>query len=338
MKLVSVIKSGPEEHKSNEPLILLSQGDANGVGPEILLKIYNETNFFMVFNLKIAGSKKILDYYAQIFNLNEIPSELICEIPASPKFDVKIGEIDKSSGKYSGDCIKAAAKMCLEKKADAIVTLPISKEALNLGGYNFNGHTEMLTSLSNAFASAMILYSKKIAVSLATIHIPVEKVKAEIEREKLIERIILINNSLIKDFKKVEPRIAVLGLNPHAGDGGMIGKEEEEVILPTIKELRDFGFNIQGPFPSDGFFATGKYKNYDLTFAMYHDQGLIPFKMLAFDKGVNFTAGLDFVRTSPDHGTAYDIAGRGVANIKSTLKAIKLARKIAKNRNLFVVS
>lgn len=338
MKLVSVIKTNLDEHKSNEPLILLTLGDANGIGPEIILKIYNETNFFAAYNLKVAGSKKILDYYAQIFNLNEIPSDFMCEIPVSEKFDVKIGEINKSAGKYSGDCVKAAAKMCLEHKAEAMVTLPISKEALNLGGYNFHGHTELLTSLSNSFASAMILYSKKMTVSLATIHIPIEEVKAEIEREKLIEKIILINNSLIKDFKKVEPRIAVLGLNPHAGDGGMIGKEEEEIIMPAIKELRDFGFNIQGPYPSDGYFATEKYKNFDLTFAMYHDQGLIPFKMIAFDKGVNFTAGLDFIRTSPDHGTAYDIAGRGVANIKSTIKAIKLARKIARNRNSFVVA
>ncbi|MBS1492353.1 MAG: 4-hydroxythreonine-4-phosphate dehydrogenase PdxA [Bacteroidetes bacterium] len=338
MKLVSVIKSNLEEHRANEPLIILTMGDANGIGPEIILKIYNETSLFTSYNLKVAGSKKILDYYAQIFNLNEIPSDLFCEIPIKEKFEVKIGEINKSSGKYSGDCVAAAAKLCLEKKVEAMVTLPISKEAFNLGGYAFNGHTEMLTSLSNSFASAMLLYSKKITVSLATIHIPLEKVAGKIGREMLIEKIILINNSLIKDFRKIEPKIAVLGLNPHAGDGGMIGKEDDEIIIPAIKELRDFGFNIQGPFPSDGFFATGKYKQYDLTFAMYHDQGLIPFKMIAFEKGVNFTAGLDFIRTSPDHGTAFDIAGRGVANTTSTIKAIKLARKIAKNRNSFVVS
>jgi len=338
MKLVSVVRSNIEEHKSTEPLILLTLGDANGIGPEILLKIYNDTNYFTAYNLKVAGSKKILDYYAQIFNLNEIPADLVCEIPVKEKFEVKIGEVNKSAGKYSGDCVAFAAKWCLDKKAEAMVTLPISKEALNLGGYAFNGHTEMLTEISNSFASAMLLYSKKITVSLATIHVPLEKVKLEIEKEKLVEKIVLINNSLIKDFRKIEPRIAVLGLNPHSGDGGMIGKEEEEVIIPAIKELRDFGFNIQGPFPADGYFAMGRYKNFDMTFAMYHDQGLIPFKMLAFDKGVNFTAGLDFVRTSPDHGTAYDIAGRGVADTKSTIKAIKLARKIARNRNSFVTS
>ncbi len=338
MKLVSVIKSNLEEHKANEPLLLLTMGDSNGIGPEIILKIFNETSFFTSYNLKVAGSKKIMDYYAQIFNLNEIPSEYFCEIPVTEKFEVKIGEINKSAGKYSGDCVKAAAKMCLERKAEGMVTLPISKEAFNLGGYAFNGHTEMLTSISNSFASAMLLYSKKITVSLATIHIPLEKVRSAIDKEKLIEKIILINNSLIKDFRKIEPKIAVLGLNPHSGDGGMIGHEEEDVIIPAIKELRGYGFNIQGPFSADGFFATGKYKNFDLTFAMYHDQGLIPFKMLAFEKGVNFTAGLDFIRTSPDHGTAFDIAGRGVADTKSTIKAIKLARKIARHRNSYVVA
>jgi len=337
MKLVSVIRSNIEEHRANEPALLLTMGDSNGIGPEIILKIYNETNYFVNYNLKVAGSKKVLDYYAQIFNLNEIPSDFIIEIPASEKFDVKIGEVSKAAGKYSGDCVNAAARLCLDRKAEGMVTLPISKESLNLGGYDFPGHTEMLTSLSSSFATAMVLYSKKIAVSLATIHIPIEKVKGQIEKEKLIERIILVNNSLIKDFKKIEPRLAVLGLNPHAGDGGMIGKEEYDVIIPAIKELKNYGFNIQGPFPADGYFATKKYKNFDMTIAMYHDQGLIPFKMLAFEKGVNYTAGLDFIRTSPDHGTAFDIAGRGVASTKSTIRAIKLARKIAKNRSSFVV-
>ncbi len=318
--------------KNTLPRLLITIGDPNGIGPEIILKIFNDKKFIKEYDLKVVGSKYILDYYANIFNLNEVSSDRIIEVTIPQSFKVKVGETDKAAGKHSGDSIKTAANMCLKREADAMITMPISKESFNLGGYKYPGHTEMVTEISGTSNSAMILYSKKLIVSLATTHIAIEKVSAKITKNKLIEKLIIINNSLVADFKIQKPSIAVLGLNPHSGDGGLMGKEEADVIIPVINEMKQAGFNISGPYPSDGFFALKKYKEFDIVFAMYHDQGLIPFKMVSFEKGVNYTAGLKFIRTSPDHGTAFNIAGKGKADTLSSVCAIKLADTLARNR------
>ncbi|MEO8211006.1 MAG: 4-hydroxythreonine-4-phosphate dehydrogenase PdxA [bacterium] len=314
--------------KSN-PRLLLTIGDPNGIGPEIILKIFNHKSFISKFDLTVAGSRKVLEYYSSLLNLQKVPSEKIIEIPSVKRFSIKPGKIDKISGKISGDAIKIAAGLCQKGEFSAMITLPISKESLNLGGYNYPGHTEMLSELTSSKNTVMILYSQKFSVALMTGHIPISKVSKKINRDLLIKKIISVNNSLVKDFKINNPKIAVLALNPHAGDGGLLGSEEQTIINPVIDEMNSLGFNLRGAFASDAYFANKSYERFDMTIALYHDQGLIPFKMISFDKGVNFTAGLKIIRTSPDHGTAFDIAGLGKANPESTKQAIILANKLA---------
>lgn len=317
--------------KSIKPRLLLTIGDPNGIGPEIILKIFNDNSFISKHDLTIAGSKIILDHYASILNLKSAPQNKIIEIPLPSKFKINPGKIEKNAGKLSGDAIKAAIDLCLGKKIDGLITLPISKESFNFGGYNYPGHTEMLSKLTSSDDTVMILYSKEFSVALVTGHIPISKISKALNEKLLIKKIITVNNSLVKNFGIKNPRIAVLSLNPHAGDGGLIGKEEQDIITPVIEEMNSIGFNLRGPFASDGYFANNSYKKFDITVAMYHDQGLIPFKMISFDKGVNFTAGLNIIRTSPDHGTAFDIAGMGIANTESTKQAILLAEKLFLN-------
>lgn len=315
--------------KSNKKSrLLLSIGDPNGIGPEVILKIFNDRSFISNKDLTIVGSKKILDQYALLLNLKTIPKEKFIEIPLPPKFKLTPGKINKNAGKISGDAVKTAIELCLKKEFDGMITLPISKESFNLGGYNYPGHTEMLSKLTSSDDTVMILYSKELSVALITGHIPVSKVSKDLNENLLIKKLITVNNSLVKNFGIKNPKIALLSLNPHAGDGGLIGKEEQDIISPVIVEMNSIGFNLRGPFASDGYFANKSYKKFDITVAMYHDQGLIPFKMISFDKGVNFTAGLNIIRTSPDHGTAFDIAGMGIANTESTNQAILLAEQL----------
>lgn len=314
------------------PRLLITVGDANGIGPEIILKIFNDRKFIKDYDLKIVGSKYILDYYAGIYNMSEIGKENFIKLSLPEHFKIKVGEIDKGAGRHSGEAIKLAAEMCMKKEANAMITMPISKESFNLGGFDYPGHTEMITEISGTSDSAMMLYSKKMVVALATSHISLSKVSRSITKNNLVKKIIVINNSLVADFRIHKPSIAVLGLNPHSGDGGLMGNEETNIISPVIKQMKEAGFNIQGPFPADGFFALKKYKEFDIVLAMYHDQGLIPFKIAAFEKGVNYTAGLNFIRTSPDHGTAFNIAGKCRADLGSSICAIKLAAKLAENK------
>ncbi len=317
--------------KSNLPRLLLTIGDPNGIGPEIILKIFNDNTFISKKDLTVIGSKIILNHYASLFGLKAIPGDRIIEIPLPKKFKLNTGKIEKNAGKFSGDAVKTAIELCLRKEFDGMITLPISKESFNLGGYNYPGHTEMLSRLTSSSDTVMILYSEKFSVALVTGHIPISKVSKALNEKLLIKKIITVNNSLVKNYGIKNPKIALLSLNPHSGDGGLIGKEEQDIISPVIEEMNSIGFNLRGPYASDGYFANAVYKKFDITIAMYHDQGLIPFKMISFDKGVNFTAGLKIIRTSPDHGTAFDIAGMGIANIESTKQAILLA-------NQFVVS
>jgi len=217
-------------------------------------------------------------------------------------------------------------------RASLGIGTPASKEALHLAGYNFPGQTEMIALFTRSQQVAMMLVSNTMRVGLVTIHVPLKEVAGRITKEKLLEKIGIIDASLRRDFAVKRPSLAVLSLNPHAGEHGDIGKEELEIIEPAIEEARKNGMLIQGPFSSDAFFGTGAHKKYDAIVAMYHDQGLIPLKMSSFGKAVNFSAGLSIVRTSPDHGTAYDIAGKGVARLDSMLEAIKLAITISKRR------
>ncbi|MBC8484693.1 MAG: 4-hydroxythreonine-4-phosphate dehydrogenase PdxA [Bacteroidetes bacterium] len=314
------------------PKILLTIGDPNGIGPEIILKLFNDKNKIKKYCLKIIGSKKVFNYYSCLLHTKNINASDIIDLPFYNDFKVKKGKINKIAGRMSGDAVRIGTELCLNGEFDAMVTLPISKEALNAGGYKFPGHTEMLTELTNSKSTVMIMYSNKIIVSPITIHIPIKDVSKLLTRKLLREKFITINNTLLNEFKLRKSSLAVLSLNPHCGDGGLIGNEESQTIKPVIDELSNKGMNISGPFPPDAYFANKSYRNYNITVSMYHDQGLIPFKMLSSGNGVNYTGGLKFIRTSPDHGTAFDIVGKGIVNNDSTLAAIKLAYKLVKKK------
>ena len=315
--------------QKNSPRLILTLGDPNGIGPEIILKIFNTPQLKKKYSLKISGSKRILDKYSSLLNLPFINRDDIIEIPFSKGFKLSPGKTDKKAGEISGTSITTAVDLCKRKIFDAMVTLPVSKESLNLGGFNYPGHTEMLSDLTSSEDVVMILYSKKFSTALLTGHIALKNVSKQISEELIFRKIITVNNSLVTNFKIKNPKIAVLSLNPHSGDGGIIGNEEQSVIIPAITKMNNSGFNIRGPYSPDAYFAAKKYCKFDITVSMYHDQALIPFKMISFDKGVNYTAGLSIVRTSPDHGTAFDISGTGHANPQSTIEAIKLAYKLA---------
>jgi 4-hydroxythreonine-4-phosphate dehydrogenase len=222
--------------------------------------------------------------------------------------------------------------MALTGQVDAIVTAPVSKRGLHRAGFAWPGQTEMLQALSSSRHVAMMLVSQTLRVGLATIHLPLDAVAASLSFRDLKERILVIHQALVQDWNIRKPHLAVLGLNPHAGEGGDLGKEERRVIVPVIRSCRASGILLDGPFPADGFFARYRPGTYDAVVAMYHDQGLIPLKMSSFGRAVNVSVGLRIIRTSPDHGTAFDIAGKGVADPNSMVEAIKLAASLAKNR------
>ncbi|OGU77421.1 MAG: 4-hydroxythreonine-4-phosphate dehydrogenase PdxA [Ignavibacteria bacterium RBG_16_34_14] len=313
-------------------------GDINGIGPEIVIKTLN----------RIYRNKNTCIYFVCPSNVFSETIRLI-----KPKFKYEIvKKLDKSSiapvqvidignsritpgkptaasGKTSFESIKHAFELTSQKLADALITAPISKTAFNLAGISFPGHTELLAEWSCSKNFVMMFLSKNMRAALLTIHHPIKKISQLLTKEHLRKSLDTITLSLKNDLNIPHPRIAVLGLNPHAGENGLIGDEEEKIIKPLIKT---FNRNIEGPFSPDAFFASKKYKDFDLILGMYHDQVLIPFKMINFSSGVNFTAGLNIVRTSPDHGVAYDIAWKNRADEGSIFEAYKYARLISFNR------
>ncbi|MBP6671910.1 MAG: 4-hydroxythreonine-4-phosphate dehydrogenase PdxA [Bacteroidetes bacterium] len=327
-----------------KPIIAITIGDFNGVGPEVTLKSIASKEVQKRIQPVLIGSMEIFRYYAQQLKLDlelveadsakKIKSGTIPVITIQPVTmkQMQIGKTAPDAGVCAGISIERAIKMCMEKEADAMVTAPVSKEALHFAGYNFPGQTEMLAMLTRSDRVTMMLLSSTMRVALATVHIPIRKVSENLFIDRIVEKLDTVSTSLKNDLGIAKPSIAVLGLNPHAGENGAIGTEEREVIIPAIKKAQEKGINAVGPFPADGFFATRSYKNYDAILAMYHDQGLIPLKMSGFDEGVNFSAGLKIIRTSPDHGTAFDIAGKNMANPGSMTAAIELAASIIEQR------
>lgn len=315
--------------------ILITIGDINGIGPEIILKVLKSKSLTAKYDLTIISPFSVLEFYAKILKM-KLNSDNFNIISIGNE-DIKIqpGKITKISGYISGLAIQTAIELCLCKKYDAIVTAPISKKALNLGGFKFDGHTEMLTELSRAKETAMIMIHEKIKVGFATTHPPLKKVSMLLTGKTIYNKIKVCYNSLRYDFAMSNPSIGVLSLNPHAGENGQIGDEEIKTINPVIKKLqKNLGrLEISGPYPSDSYFGNQTYRKFALTFALYHDQGFIPFKMISGNFGVNFTAGLNFIRTSPDHGTAFDIAGKNLASKTSLVESIKAADMIFKSRN-----
>jgi 4-hydroxythreonine-4-phosphate dehydrogenase len=329
-----------------KPIIAITIGDFNGVGPELALKSAVNQSVLKNCTPLLVGPLRVFEHTAKHYKLklkferatlaslqrlapNTTP---VVDVADGIGADIQYGIPTKASGRSAGIAIERAVELCLQNKATAMVTAPVSKEALNSAGYNFPGQTEMIALLTRSQSVAMMLISDTMRVGLVTIHTGLKNVATQISKDKIIEKISIIDESLKKDFQLKKPKLAILALNPHCGENGLIGTEENEIIVPAIAESQAAGILAKGPFPADAFFGNHSYKNFDVIVAMYHDQGLIPLKMNSFGKGVNFSAGLKIIRTSPDHGTAYDIAGKNKTNISSMLEAIKLALTISKNR------
>lgn len=323
----------------------ITHGDCNGVGYEILLKAFSDNRLTEILNPIIYGSSKAASYHRKVLNCKAIPFNIISQAEDAKesqinfinavKNDVKIeiGVPNQSSGEASYVALEAAVADLQSSKIDVLVTLPINKDSIQGQNFNFPGHTEYLENrLGNGQKALMILASDQIRVALVTTHLPISRVAESITTDLIEEKIKTLNQSLKRDFFIDIPRIALLSLNPHAGENGLLGKEEQEIIQPAIQKCVEQDIFCAGPFAADGFFGSERYKDFDAVLAMYHDQGLIPFKTLAMGSGVNFTAGLPIVRTSPAHGTAYDIAGKDLASEKSFQQAIYMAIDIYRNR------
>ncbi|MEX0780947.1 MAG: 4-hydroxythreonine-4-phosphate dehydrogenase PdxA [Balneolales bacterium] len=332
-----------------KPILAISIGDYNGVGPEVILKTLSSGDN-LPFTPLILGHPVILDFYAKLISsklayhqtesISNIESSRINIMAVDELFinDIKPGETSAKAGKLSMKAVEKGIDLCMSGEAAALVTAPISKEAIYLAGYHVPGHTEFLAQKTQCDDYVMMLVSNALRVGLVSTHIPIQKVAQEVTLSNILHKLTIINRSLKEDYDISHPKIAVLGLNPHAGDGGVLGTEEKDIISPAIKEANESNIIAKGPFPADGFFGSREYKQYDAVLAMYHDQGLIPFKTISFNAGVNFTAGLPIIRTSPDHGTAYSIAGQGKANTQSFKEALGLAFLLCQNKQITLTS
>lgn len=322
----------------------ISIGDINGIGLEVILKTVIDERILKLCTPVIYGSSKVVSYHKNIVNLPDFQYQNIRSIEQidtdkinilncwNDNVNITLGKVTESGGSFAFKSLEAAVKDLKNGNLDALVTAPIHKKAMEIAGFPFPGHTEYITQELGGKESLMFLVSGGMKVGLVTNHIPIKDVASKITKAKIMEKIQILQETLHIDFAIEKPTIAVLGLNPHAGDEGVIGDEDMNIILPAIEEAKKKGIMAFGPFPADGFFGSGQYNKYDAILAMYHDQGLVPFKALSFGTGVNYTAGLSAVRTSPDHGTAHDIAGKNEADPASFRKALFTAIDIARNR------
>jgi len=329
---------------SDKIKIGISIGDVNGIGLEVIIKSLAELQILDYCTPIVYGHTKVASYHRKALGMSDFAFNVISSADAAnPKKvnmincweeDVKIdlGVANEIGGKYALISLEKATDDLVSGAIDALVTAPINKHNIQSETFKFPGHTEYLQERSGSSDVLMFLLSEDIRVGVVTGHIPLTSVAQSITKEKIVKKLVMMNESLKKDFWIEKPKIAVLGLNPHAGDNGLLGSEEEQIIMPAIQEAFDKGVICFGPYPADGFFGKGSFRQFDAVLAMYHDQGLIPFKTLAFSTGVNYTAGLKFVRTSPDHGTGYDIAGKNVADPSSFIEAIFSAIHIVERR------
>lgn len=323
--------------------IAISIGDYNGIGPEVVLKTLRNADLSEIAVI-ILSTQKVIDFYSDLLSIPVDYTRLkkaediaeagifLLESYKNEEISLKPGELSKQSGRCSMLAVEKGVTLCKKNLADALVTAPISKEAINLAGYRYPGHTEFLAEKTDTADYMMMMINEDLRVGLATVHIPVGNITKYLTSAAILRSIRIMHNTLAGAFNLDQPKIAVLGLNPHAGDGGIIGTEEIDIIAPALQKAQFNDINVNGPYPADGFFGNRKYENYDGVLAMYHDQGLIPFKTLSFGAGVNHTAGLPVIRTSPDHGTAFDIAGKNVANASSFRQAFDLAVNLASNQ------
>lgn len=322
----------------------ITVGDINGVGLEVIIKSLMDSRVLDYFIPIVYGNTKVASFHRKAIGVQDFSFHVINDADsANPKRpnmincwqeDVKIslGEQNEIGGKYAFLSLERATEDLIAGKIDALVTAPINKSNIQQEGFAFPGHTEYLQKKADSSDVLMFMVADDLRVGVVTGHIPVKEIASNITEDAILQKLRMMKESLVRDFWIQKPKIAVLGLNPHAGDKGLIGTEDDDIILPAIQKANQEGIFCFGPYPADGFFSGNTYKKFDGVLAMYHDQGLIPFKHIASRKGVNYTAGLPFVRTSPDHGTGYDIAGQNLASYESFLEAIFSAVHIVERR------
>ncbi len=324
--------------------VAISQGDINGIGWEVILKTFADPSIFDLCSAVVYGSSKTASQHRKSLNSEEYqfapardadqanPRKLNVVNVYEEDVPVEFGKPSDNGGKYALLSLEGACNAMLQGKADVLLTAPINKHTIQSAQFPFTGHTTYLQNKFSASESLMMLCAPNMKVGLVTDHVPVSEIATGITIDSVFAKILLMNSSLIRDFGIRRPKIAVLGLNPHSGDGGTIGREELDIIIPAINKAKEMNLNIYGTYAADGFFGNGAYSSFDGVLAMYHDQGLAPFKALSFSEGVNFTAGLPIVRTSPDHGTGFDIAGQNKANEASFRAALYFAIDVFRKR------
>ncbi|KFF04865.1 4-hydroxythreonine-4-phosphate dehydrogenase PdxA [Flavobacterium reichenbachii] len=331
--------------KAENIIVGISVGDLNGIGSEVILKTFEDARMLEMCTPVIFANAKILSFVKKSFTstvqfhgIDKLDQALPGKVNVynlwKEGVDINFGVNDEKIGEYAVKSFLAATKALKNEEIDVLVTAPINKYNIQSEGFKFPGHTDYLDQELEGNA-LMMMVQDNLRVGLLTDHVPLSEVTSHLTEELITRKIETVRKSLIQDFSIVKPKIAVLGLNPHAGDGGVIGKEDDLVLKPVIKKIFESGTMVFGPFPADGFFGSAQFEKYDAVVAAYHDQGLIPFKTLSFGKGVNYTAGLNRVRTSPDHGTAFDIAGKDMADFNSFKEAVYLAIDIYRSRNLY---
>lgn len=333
-------------NKSSNIIVGISLGDLNGIGIEVILKTFADKRMLEFCTPVLFGSSKVVSFHKKALNI-QTPVHGIQSLEKvvhgkinllniwNDELKITLGTASKDLGKYAFQSLQRAVLALKESKIDVLLTAPINKDTIQSEDFNFPGHTEYLQDNFDG-NSLMILMNDELRIGLLTGHIPVSEVASSITQELIEEKFAIMYQSLKQDFGIPKPKIAILGLNPHSGDNGLIGKEEQEIIAPTIKKIRDTGKLVFGPYAADGFFGSKTYKQFDGILAMYHDQGLAPFKALSFGAGVNYTAGLNKIRTSPDHGTGLDIAGKGTANPDSFKEALFTGLKVYRNRKEYL--
>jgi len=328
--------------KAENIVVGISIGDLNGIGSEVVLKTFEDVRMLELCTPVVFANVKILSFIKRnlestvvlhgIDKLDQlVPGKINVLNVWKEGVDLNLGENDDKVGEYAIKSFVAATKALKEGLVDVLVTAPINKYNIQSEDFKFPGHTDYLDQELEGDA-LMFMVQDNLRVGLLTDHVPINEVASRLTEDLIVRKIETVKQSLIRDFSINNPKIAVLGLNPHCGDGGVIGKEDEELIKPVLRKIFDKGTMVFGPFAADGFFGSGHYEKFDAVIATYHDQGLVPFKTLSFGKGVNFTAGLSKVRTSPDHGTAYDIAGKGIADFNSFKEAVYLALDVYRSR------
>ncbi len=317
-----------------KPVIGISCGDINGIGPEIIVKTLSDSRILDICTPVIFANNKVLNFYRKTLPENNLTFNIAKDASQISTKRVNVyncweedatvtpGELNATGGKYAYISLTTAAEALKANQIDGLVTAPLHKKNIQSDTFKHTGHTPYLKELFGAKDVAMMLVADNMRVALLTEHVPLKDVAQFITKDAILSKLKIVNDSLKKDFGISKPKIAILGLNPHAGDEGLVGKEEKEILVPTIAEAKNKGIMCFGPYSADAFFARGSHEKFDAVLALYHDQGLIPFKSLAFGEGVNFTAGIAGVRTSPDHGTAFDIAGKGIADEASFREGI----------------